>query len=109
MSRPSVVVLVWAGFLVVLGLVLLAWTRSPLMNGLLFGAAAGTVLLALLALRSREPGRRFVPDVSVPTALTAVGIGLAVTGSAVGTWLLLTGSGLAVVGLAGVVRELARA
>jgi len=108
-SRPSVVVLVWAGLLVVLGLVLLAWTRSLLMNGLLFGAAAGTLVLAVLALRSREPGRRFVPDVSVATALTAIGIGLAVTGSAVGTWLVLIGCGLALVGLAGVVRELARA
>lgn len=105
MSRPSVVFLVWAAFLGVLALVLLAWTQSVLMNGLLFGAAAGTVVLALLALRAREPRRRMVPDLSLATALTAIGIALAVAGSAVGTWLVLVGAGLLVLGLAGLVRE----
>lgn len=105
MSRPSVVFLVWAAFLGVLALVLLAWTQSVLMNGLLFGAAAGTVVLALLALRAREPRRRMVPDLSLATALTAIGIALAVAGSAVGTWLVLIGAGLLVLGLAGLVRE----
>lgn len=105
MSRPSVVFLVWAAFLGVLALVLLAWTQSVLMNGLLFGAAAGTVVLALLALRAREPRRRMVPDLSLATALTAIGVALAVAGSAVGTWLVLVGAGLLVLGLAGLVRE----
>lgn len=105
MSRPSVVFLVWAALLGVLALVLLAWTQSVLMNGLLFGAAAGTVVLALLALRAREPRRRMVPDLSLATALTAIGIALAVAGSAVGTWLVLIGAGLLVLGLAGLVRE----
>ena len=105
MSRPSVVFLVWAAFLGVLALVLLAWTQSVLMNGLLFGAAAGTVVLALLALRAREPRRRMVPDLSLATALTAIGVALAVAGSAVGTWLVLIGAGLLVLGLAGLVRE----
>jgi hypothetical protein len=104
-SRPSVVFLVWAAFLGVLALVLLAWTQSVLMNGLLFGAAAGTVVLALLALRAREPRRRMVPDLSLATALTAIGVALAVAGSAVGTWLVLVGAGLLVLGLAGLVRE----
>ena len=109
MSRPSVVFGVWAAFLLVLGLVLLAWTRSPLMNGLLFGAVAGTVVLALLAIHARGPVRRLVPDVSLPTALAGIGVALAVTGTAIGTWLVLVGAGLFVLGLAGVVRELARA
>jgi hypothetical protein len=104
-SRPAVVFLVWAAFLGVLALVLLAWTQSALMNGLLFGAAAGTVVLALLALRAREPRRRIVPDLSIATALTAIGVALAVAGSAVGTWLVLVGAGLLVLGLAGLVRE----
>jgi hypothetical protein len=108
-SRPAVVFLVWAAFLGALALVLLAWTQSALMNGLLFGAAAGTMLLALLALRAREPRRRIVPDLSLATALTAVGAGLAVAGSAVGTWLVLIGAGMLVLGLAGLLRERARA
>jgi hypothetical protein len=104
-SRPAVVFLVWAAFLGVLALVLLAWTQSALMNGLLFGAAAGTVVLALFALRAREPRRRTVPDLSLATALTAIGVALAVAGSAVGTWLVLIGAGLLVLGLAGLIRE----
>ena len=105
MSRPSVVFLVWAGLLTVLALVLLAWTRSALENGLLFGAAAGVLLLAGLALRAREPRRRVVPDLSYPTAVAAAGLGLAVAGSAFGTWLVLIGAGVLAIGLAGLVRE----
>ena len=105
MSRPSVVFLVWAGLLAALGLVLLAWTRSALENGLLFGAAAGVVLLAGLALRAREPRRRVLPDLSYPTAVAAAGLGLAVAGSAFGTWLVLIGAGVLAIGLAGLVRE----
>jgi hypothetical protein len=108
-SRPSVVFGVWAVFLLVPAFVLLAWTRSPLMNGLLFGAVGGVIVLAVLALRAREPGRRLVPDVSLATVLTGIGVALAVTGVAVGTWLVLVGAGVALVGLAGVFRELARA
>ena len=109
MSRPSVVFLVWAAFLFVLALVLLAWTRSPLMNGLLFGAAAGVIVLAVIALRAREPERRVVPDVSVATAIAGIGVALAVAGIAVGSWLTFIGAGALVLGLAGVVRERARA
>lgn len=105
MSRPSVVFLAWAGLLAALALVLLAWTRSALENGLLFGAAAGAVVLAVLALRAREPRRRLVPDLSLPTAVAAAGLGLAVAGSAFGTWLVLIGAGVLAIGLAGVVRE----
>jgi hypothetical protein len=101
--------LVWAGLLAALALMLLAWTQSALLNGLLFGAAAGTLVLALLALLAREPRRRFVPDVSLPTVVTGVGNALGVAGVAVGTWLVLVGLGLTLVGLAAVVRELARA
>ena len=109
MSRPSVVFLVWAAFLFVLALVLLAWTRSPLMNGLLFGAAAGVIVLAVIALHAREPERRVVPDVSIATAIAGIGVALAVAGIAVGSWLTFIGAGALVLGLAGVVRERARA
>jgi hypothetical protein len=37
--------------------------------------------------------------------VTAVGAGLAVAGSAFGTWLVLIGAGVLVIGLAGLVRE----
>jgi hypothetical protein len=104
-SRPSVVILAWAGLLAALALVLLAWTRSALENGLLFGAAAGVLLLAGLAIRAREPRRRVVPDLSLPTAVAAAGLGLAIAGSAFGTWLVLIGAGVLAVGLVGLVRE----
>jgi hypothetical protein len=109
MSRPSVVFLIWAAFLFVLAFVLLAWTRSPLMNGLLFGAAAGVIVLAVIALRAREPERRVVPDVSLASAIAGIGVALAVAGTAVGTWLVLVGAGALVLGLVGVVRERGRA
>jgi hypothetical protein len=89
-----------------LGLVLALWTLDALTNGLLFGAAAAVVLLAGLALLgAREPRRRVVPDVSLATALTALGLSLLVAGSALGTWLVFVGAGLTVVGLVAVSRE----
>ena len=63
------------------------------------------MLLAGLALRAREPRRRVLPDLSYPTAVAAAGLGLAVAGSAFGTWLVLIGAGVLAIGLAGLVRE----
>jgi hypothetical protein len=105
MSRPSVVFLAWAGLLTSLAFVLLAWTRSALENGLLFGAAAVTLVLAGLAVRAREPRRRLLRDISLATAVAAVGAGLAVVGSAIGLWLVLIGAGVLALGLAGLVKE----
>jgi hypothetical protein len=104
-SRPSVVLLVWAGMLAALGLLLLGWTTKPLLLGLLFGAAALTAILAVLAWRGRAPERRVVPDVSVATVLVALGLALLVTGTAFGLWLILIGAGISVVGLVAVARE----
>jgi chromate transport protein ChrA len=104
-SRPSVVLLVWSGILLVLAIVLLAWTQSALVNGLLFGAAALTGVLAVVALAVREPRRRVVPDVSLATAVTGIGVALALAGSAFGVWLVLIGAGVVVLGLSGIVKE----
>ena len=73
-GNAAVFVLAWALLLAGLAVVLVAWTRSPLVTGLLFGAAAGAGLLALLAARARsEPARRIVPDVSLAAGLLEAG------------------------------------
>jgi chromate transport protein ChrA len=102
---PAAVLFVWALLLVVLGVLLLFWTTRPLVVGLLLGAAAVAVLLAALARWAREPGRRVVPDLSLATMIVALGLALAVSGSAFGTWLVLIGTGVTCVGLAGILRE----
>lgn len=105
MSRPSVVLLVWAGMLTALGLLLLGWTTKPLLLALLFGAALLVVVLAVLARGGRESVRRVVPDVSVATVMVALGLALLVSGTAFGLWLILIGAGVSVVGLVAVTRE----
>jgi len=96
---------VWAALLGALGVLLLFWTTSALVVGLLMGAAAAAVLLAALARRARESEPRIVPDISIATMIVALGLALAVAGSAFGTWLVLIGAGLTAVGLAGLARE----
>ncbi len=108
MSRPGAVVAVWGLFLTGLALLLVFWTSDALAKSLLAIAAVATLALAvpfLLGL-AREPRARFVPDISVSTAVVAIGIALALAGIAFGPWLWLLGLGVAAVGLAGVLVEL---
>lgn len=101
---------VWGLFLAGLALMLLLWTSDALAISLLAIAAAATLAVAvpfLLGL-AREPRARFVPDLSVSTAVVAIGLSLVVAGIAFGPWLWLLGLGVVAVGLAGVVAELRR-
>lgn len=110
MRGAAAVVLVWALMLGALALVLAVWSTDALARGLLFGAAAATLLVAVVALvAGREPAARTVPDVSVSTAVFALGLAAFVLGGVFGTWLVLLGLGLAVVGLAALGRELVSA
>lgn len=107
MKGPAAVLLGWALLLGVLGLVLAVWSDDALARGLLLGAAGGAAVLAGLALLAgKEPRRRTVPDLSVSTALVAIGLAALVLGSVFGTWLVALGLGLALLGLAAVAREL---
>jgi hypothetical protein len=50
---------------------------------------------------------RGTPDLSLPSVLVALGVGMLVVGALVGPWLVLIGAGALVIGLVGVARELA--
>jgi hypothetical protein len=106
-SRPGAVVAVWGLFLAGLALLLVFWTSDTLTKSLLALAAGATLVLAVpfLVGLAREPEARFVPDLSVSTAVVAIGLSLAVAGIAFGPWLVLLGLGVVVAGLVGVVVE----
>jgi hypothetical protein len=103
-------VLGFAAWLSILAAVLWVWSSDELPPALLSAAAAATWLLGgWLALRRRRRELRLIPDLSLPTVLLALGAAAAANGAVFGLWLILIGAGLAALGLAGVLRELAAA
>jgi hypothetical protein len=101
-------VALWAAMLALLTAVMFVFgdldAYSPWLLG---GTAAGALALALAAVRA-EPRRRTVldvPDVSVAPGILALGVALLVGGSEVGTWMLLLGAGVALLGLGVLARE----
>jgi hypothetical protein len=107
--RASRWVALWAAMLIVFTAGMFAFGRlsafSPLLLG---GTAAGTLALALLAARLDAPRRTAlaVPDVSFGTVVLAAGVSLLVGGTEVGTWMLLLGAGVLLLGAALLGREL---
>src|SRR4029079_14865901 len=91
----------WAG-------VVWVWRGADLAPALLSGAAAAAVLVgaAILVRPPPEPGVWRVPDLSVASALTAIGVTTVIIGTAFGGWLVLLGAELTLIGLVGVGREL---
>lgn len=77
-------------------------------------AIGGTIALGALA-HSRCPDRdaearpRVVADLSLSSALIGIALAVMLWGSFIGEWLLLIGGGLLVLGLVGLMRELAQA
>jgi hypothetical protein len=100
------VILVWAALNAGLALLLTLWWQDALANGLFWAAVAVVVVLALLAWRPRERPR-LVPELSLSTVVLAFGIGGLVAGSTFGDWNFFLSGLVAVVGLAGLARELA--
>jgi heme A synthase len=106
----AVVPLAWAGLIAIQSAILFAFPAGLLVH-LLNAGMVVTMLLIGAALLTRRRGRdeagttRPVPDGSAATLLLAAGVAAAVLGAALGTWLLLIGGGLALLGLAGLVRE----
>jgi uncharacterized membrane protein len=100
-----------AGFAAaVLALDALLWSYSPsLLVGLLLiapAAAALVVAVVIVSLHRHRGGRRVVPELSAATVLCAAALAVIALAAIFGLWLLLIGLGLAVLGCAGVVREL---
>lgn len=117
MSRPGVALAVWALFLLVLGAVLWAiflpggpkWGLDVLLSIALPALAVlGTAAMALASARRRRPATEAerLPDLSPPSALIAVALGLMLIGTEVGPWLVLSGAALLLLGLGGLRREL---
>ncbi|MDX6647688.1 MAG: hypothetical protein QOK40_3415 [Miltoncostaeaceae bacterium] len=98
----------WGLFLGVFAAVLWVWGPYALPPLILTCAAAAALLagLVLIAWPEREPRVRAVPEISLPSALAAVGATTALYGVSFGLWLVLIGAGLGALGIAGVVREL---
>lgn len=115
MSRPSVVLSVWAGMLGVIALVewtvfshghpdyylLVAMPAFAIVGTLAFAAAAW------LRVRHSDPSRTVaVTELSAPSALTGIAVSAVMIGLHVGLWLVLIGAGLLAAGLGGLIREL---
>jgi hypothetical protein len=99
---------VWAAFLAGLTGAQFAFFQEGYAYWLLGGAALATVAIAvyLLWFHSPEPEARRLPDSSYATLLLGVGAATAAIGTAFGPWLWLPGLGLALLGSAGLAREL---
>jgi hypothetical protein len=106
--RGGIVLALWGLFLGVFAVVLWVWGPFTLPPLILTCAAGACVLagIALVAWPEREPRARPVPEISLPSALAAVGVTTALYGVSFGLWLVLTGAGIIALGIAGVVREL---
>jgi hypothetical protein len=76
---------------------------------LLSGAGLASVVLGVVLLVRRSDGidrsGRPVTDQSMTTAVVVLGIAMAALGGAVGVWLTWIGAALALLGIAGLIRE----
>jgi uncharacterized membrane protein len=116
--RPRVFFVIWALFLALAAAVEWAiFTRHAPNYYLLViqpvFAIVGTLAIALLAGSRRERTSRDRPtviaDLSMPSALVGVAVGVMLWGAFIGEWLLLFGGGLLALGLGGITRELVSA
>ena len=107
-QRGGIVLTLWGLFLGVFAVVLWVWGPYTLPPLILTCAAGACVVagIALLARPERDPKVRAVPEISLPSALAAVGATTAFYGVSFGLWLELIGAGIFALGIAGVVREL---
>jgi hypothetical protein len=118
MIRPRTIFAIWALFLALAAAVEWAiFTRGTPNYYLLViqpaFAIVGTLAIALLAGSRRDrtspAAPRVIADLSIPSAIVGVAVGITLWGAFIGEWLLLIGAGLLALGLGGVARELASA
>lgn len=118
MIRPRTIFAIWALFLALAAAV--EWTifthGTPDYYLLVIQptfAIVGTLAIAVLAGSRRDrPARvqpRIIADLSMPSALVGVAVGVTLWGAFIGEWLWLIGAGLLALGLCGIARELAAA
>jgi hypothetical protein len=104
-----VVLLGWGLLLLVHTALQFAFGTDQTQVALLGGAGTACVVAALAwwrAARWPPPDTpRVLPDLSVPTVMVAIGLAAALVGAELGPTLVAAGGGLAVLGLAGIVRE----
>ena len=118
MIRPRTIFAIWALFLALAAAVEWAIFTQGTPNYYLLViqpafAIVGTLAIAVLAGPRRDRAARVRPriiaDLSMPSAVVGVAIGIMLWGAFIGEWLLLIGAGLLALGLGGVTHELAAA
>jgi Mn2+/Fe2+ NRAMP family transporter len=110
--RRALPVGAWGLFLLVLAAVSLIFKPDKTTLVLAFALAAAAVTAGLSLLQSQPRPRpedatevAYVPDLSFATVVAAIGLAVAISGTAIGPWLLYIGLGVLAAGLAGIVRE----
>jgi hypothetical protein len=118
MIRPRTIFAIWALFLALVAAVEWAIFTHDSPNYYLLViqpafAIGGTLVIAVLAGSRRDRTARVRPriiaDLSMPSALVGVAVGVTLWGAFIGEWLWLIGAGLLALGLGGIARELAAA
>ena len=118
MIRPRTIFAIWALFLALAAAVEWVIFTQGTPNYYLLViqpafAIGGTLAIAVLA-GSRRDGTarvrpRIIADLSMPSALVGVAVGVTLWGAIIGEWLWLIGAALLALGLGGIARELAAA
>jgi hypothetical protein len=113
MIRARLIFAVWAVFLALIAVV--EWTifsrHTPNYYLLVVQPAfaiGGTLAIALVASSRGDAGAqaRVIADLSMPSALVGIAVGVILWGAFIGEWLLLIGAGLFLLGVGGIVHEL---
>jgi uncharacterized membrane protein len=118
MIRPRTIFAIWALFLALAAAV--EWTifthGTPNYFLLVIQPAfaiVGTLAIALLAGSRRDrpspAAPRVIADLSMPSAVVGIAVGIMLWGAFIGEWLWLIGAGLLALGLGGIARELSAA
>jgi hypothetical protein len=118
MIRPRTVFAIWALFLALAAAVEWAIFTHGTPNYYLLViqptfAIIGTLAIAVLAgSRQDRPSPappRVIADLSLPSAVVGVAVGMMLWGAFIGEWLWLIGAGILALGLGGIARELSAA
>ena len=118
MIRPRTIFAIWALFLALAAAVEWVIFTQGTPNYYLLViqpafAIVGTLAIAVLAGRRRDRAARVRPtiiaDLSLPSALVGIAVGVTLWGAFIGEWLWLIGVGLLALGIGGIARELAAA
>jgi hypothetical protein len=104
--RAAIPIAVWAAYLAGLALMLGLWGHPDVVSVILLAGAAlqAGAIAAWIALLQPRP-RGGAPALAGPVVAIAFGLAAVVAGLQVGEWLLLTGAGITLFGVVGLIRE----